>query len=166
MFYATDSWKVTPKLTVNYGLRYELEPPYLRQVRSTSSTSHFKWDNTVLPVYVRAGNGDFYGGNPPPPSVARGVPYYAQRDVRKPGLPDLISRTSRRGSEWPKLESKTVIRAGGGIYYVRDIGNAQFDLVRNAPFSTRRSENAQSALIPSLNCRFRSCRRRRLRSSW
>ena len=49
------------------------------------------------------------------------------------------------------LNQKTVIRAGGGIYYVRDIGNAQFDLVRNAPFSTRRSENAQSALIPSLN---------------
>src|SRR5262249_30710469 len=49
------------------------------------------------------------------------------------------------------INSKTVIRAGFGIYYIRDIGNAQFDLVRNAPFSTRRSENAQSALIPTLN---------------
>jgi hypothetical protein len=49
------------------------------------------------------------------------------------------------------LNSKTVIRAGSGIYYVRDIGNAQFDLVRNAPLSTRRSENAQSTLIPTLS---------------
>ena len=47
--------------------------------------------------------------------------------------------------------AKTVIRAGFGIYYVREIGNAQFDLVRNAPFSTRRNENAQSTLIPSLS---------------
>ena len=48
-------------------------------------------------------------------------------------------------------DSKTVVRTGAGIYYVRDIGNAVFDLVRNAPFTIRRAENAQSAIIPSLN---------------
>jgi hypothetical protein len=37
-----------------------------------------------------------------------------------------------------------VIRGGGGIYYVRDIGNAVFDTVRNAPFTIRRNEPAES----------------------
>ena len=39
---------------------------------------------------------------------------------------------------------KTVLRGGGGIYYVRDIGNAVFDTVRNAPFTIRRDEPAES----------------------
>src|SRR4029078_2261512 len=33
---------------------------------------------------------------------------------------------------------------GAGIYYVRDIGNAVFDTVRNAPFTIRRDEPAES----------------------
>ena len=36
------------------------------------------------------------------------------------------------------------LRTGSGIYYVRDIGNAVFDIVRNAPFTIRRDEPAES----------------------
>jgi hypothetical protein len=36
------------------------------------------------------------------------------------------------------------------MYYVRDIGNAVFDVVRNAPFTIRRSENANT-IIPNLS---------------
>ena len=37
-----------------------------------------------------------------------------------------------------------MVRSGGGIYYVRDIGNAVFDTVRNAPFTIRRDEPAET----------------------
>ena len=50
------------------------------------------------------------------------------------------ARSASRGRSRPK----TVIRSGGGIYYVRDIGNAVFDTVRNAPFTIRRDEPAES----------------------
>jgi len=148
--YASDSWKVTPKLTVTYGLRYELEPPYSDKYDNIVNIA-FKWDDTVLPTYVRAGKGDFYGGNPPPPfQLPPGIPFtrglYGNRAYQT-SYKDIAPRLGLAYG----LNQKTVIRAGGGIYYIRDIGNAQFDLVRNAPFSTRRSENAQSALIPSLN---------------
>jgi hypothetical protein len=150
--YAMDSWKVSSKLTVNYGLRYELEPPYADKYDHIVNIS-FNWANTIYPaVYVRAGTGDFYGGTPPPPfQLPAGIPF-----VRNGMFGDRAYQTSykdiapRLGMAY-SLNSKTVIRAGTGIYFVRDIGNAQFDLVRNAPFSTRRSENAQSSLVPSLN---------------
>jgi hypothetical protein len=150
-FYATDSWKVTRKLTVNYGLRYELEPPFRDKYDNIVNIA-FNWANTMLPEYVRAGKGDFYAGNPPPPvRLPPGVPY-----TRNGMFGDRAYQTSYK--DWAprfglaySLNDKTVIRAGAGIYYVRDIGNAQFDLVRNAPLSTRRSENAQSSVVPSLN---------------
>ncbi len=148
--YAADSWKVTSKLTVNYGLRYELEPPYTDKYDNIVNIA-FKWDDSVLPKYVRAGNGEFYGGNPPPSfQLPAGVPntrgMFGNRTYQT-SYKDIAPRLGLAYS----LDAKTVIRAGAGIYYVRDIGNAQFDLVRNAPFSTRRSENAQSTLIPSLS---------------
>jgi len=150
-FYAADSWKITSNLTLTYGLRYELEPPYSDKYDNIVNIA-FRWDDSVVPTYVRAGSGDFYGGNPPPPfRLPAGVPY-----TRNGMFGDRAYQTSykdiaaRLGVAYA-WDSKTILRAGFGIYYVRDIGNAQFDLVRNAPFSTRRSENAQSTLIPSLN---------------
>ncbi len=149
--YATDSWKVSSKLTVNYGLRYELEPPYTDKYDNIVNIA-FNWDNSTVPTYVRAGTGDFYGGNPPPPfRLPAGVPYTRNGMFGNRAYQTSYKDIAPRLGIAYSLNSKTVIRSGAGIYYVRDIGNAQFDLVRNAPFSTRRSENAQSALIPSLS---------------
>ena len=149
-FYGMDSWKITPRLTVNYGLRYELQPPYNDKYDHIVNIA-FNWSNTTVPEYIRAGTGDFYGGNPPPPfRLPANIPYarnglFGNRAYQT-SYKDIAPRLGIAYS----LNPKTVIRSGFGIYYVRDIGNAQFDLVRNAPFSTRRSENAQSNLTPSL----------------
>jgi hypothetical protein len=42
-FYAQDTWRATPKLTVNYGVRYELYPPFW--VNRENRTSNFSADN-------------------------------------------------------------------------------------------------------------------------
>lgn len=148
-FYAEDSWRITPKLTINYGLRYELEPPYL-DAHDAIVNIAFKWDNTMVPTYVRAGNGDPYAGYPPF-HLDPQVPY-----IRDGSFGRRAYRTSY--TDWaPRLgiaysaTPKTVIRTGAGIYYVRDIGNASFDVVRNAPFTIRRNESPSSAIVPSLN---------------
>lgn len=149
-FYALDSWKLTSKLVVNYGLRYELEPPYTDKYDNIVNIA-FKWDDSMVPTYVRAGTGNFYGGNPPPPfQLPAGIPYNRGMFGNRAYQTSYKDIAPRLGLAY-SLDSKTVIRAGAGIYYIREIGNAQFDLVRNAPFSTRRSENAQSSLIPTLN---------------
>src|SRR5260370_25912892 len=43
-----------------------------------------------------------------------------------------------------RFDTKTVFRAGAGLYYVQDIGNAVFDVARNAPFTIRRNEAANT----------------------
>ena len=47
-FYAMDSWKVTPKITINYGLRYEIEPPYSDKYDHIVNIA-FNWDDTMFP---------------------------------------------------------------------------------------------------------------------
>ena len=99
----------------------------------------FRWDNSVEPTFVRLGEGDPYEGNPPFP-WASDIKYVRDgRFGRRAGVNDANDFGPRVGIAY-QLNNKTVIRTGAGIYYVRDIGNAVFDVVRNAPFTIRRNE--------------------------
>ena len=145
-FYFQDQWKVTPKLTVNYGIRYELQPGY-NDTQDRIVNLDFNWANQIVPTYVRAGTGNPYQGNPPFPLPAT-IPY-----VRDGRFGNTTFKTPFR--QWAprlglaySLNSKTVIRAGAGIFYVRDIADAMFDLERNAPFTLRRSISSNT-LIPN-----------------
>jgi hypothetical protein len=147
--YLEDSWKVTPNLTVNYGLRWEYQAPWV-DTHDNIVNIDFNWNNSYFPIYVRAGNGDPYAGNPRPPyTLPAGIPLVRDgrfgRGVQKP---DYHNFGPRLGIAY-SANSKTVIRAGAGMFYVHDIGNANFDVVRNAPFTIRRSENANT-LLPNL----------------
>ena len=140
--YAQDNWKITPKLTLNYGLRWENDQPF-RDKYDAIVNIDFRWDNSMEPVYVRAGEGDPYEGNPPF-QLASDIKYV--RDGRfgsRAYLNDKNDFAPRLGIAY-QINSKTVLRTGAGIYYVRDIGNSTFDIVRNAPFTIRRNEPAES----------------------
>ncbi|HKX30038.1 MAG TPA: TonB-dependent receptor [Blastocatellia bacterium] len=140
--YVQDNWKLTPKLTLNYGLRWENDQPFRDKFDSIVNID-FRWDNSMEPVYVRAGQGDPYEGDPafrlnPTVQYVRDG-RFGSRAYRN----DLNDFAPRLGLAY-QLDSKTVLRTGAGIYYVRDIGNATFDIVRNAPFTIRRNEPAES----------------------
>jgi hypothetical protein len=140
--YVQDNWKLTPKLTLNYGLRWENDQPF-RDKYDAIVNIDFRWDNSMEPVYVRAGEGDPFEGNPAF-RLAPDIQYV--RDGRfgsRAYQNDLNDFAPRLGIAWT-FTPRTVLRAGAGIYYVRDIGNATFDIVRNAPFTIRRDEPAES----------------------
>lgn len=145
-YYFQDQWKATPKLTINYGLRWELQPGFKDKFDHVMNLA-FKWDNSVTPTFVRAGTGDPYQGNPPFP-----LPSTIQF-VRDGRFGETTYRTDynnwgpRLGIAY-SLNSKTVIRAGAGLYYVHDIGNGVFDIMRNQPF-TLRIQIASNNLIPN-----------------
>jgi carboxypeptidase family protein len=140
--YLQDNWKITPKLTLNYGLRWENDQPFQDKYDAIVNID-FRWDNSIEPVYVRAGEGDPFEGNPAF-RLAPDIKYV--RDGRfgdRAYKNDLNDFAPRIGIAY-QITPKTILRTGAGIYYVRDIGNATFDIVRNAPFTIRRDEPAEN----------------------
>ena len=112
-FYFQDDWKVTPKLTVNFGLRYEWSTPYSER-KNLVQFSNFSGDtgvavpytvddpNTGTTLLTRSGN--LIGTTEFPTSGRRNVPV------------DRNNWAPRAGFAY-SLGSKTVIRGGAGIYY-------------------------------------------------
>ena len=140
--YFQDSWRLTNTVTVNYGLRWEYDQPFYDKNDAIVNID-FRWDNSAEPVFVRAGTGDPYEGDPAF-RLAPDVQYVRDgRFGRGAYKSDFNDFAPRLGIAWA-ITPKTVLRSGAGIYYVRDIGNAVFDTVRNAPFTIRRDEPAES----------------------
>jgi hypothetical protein len=140
--FAQDSWRAASNLTVNYGLRWEFDQPFQDQNDAIVNID-FDWANQREPVFVRTGEGDPYEGDPAF-RLAPDVQYVRDgRFGRGAYRSDYNDFAPRLGVAWT-VTPKTVVRGGGGIYYVRDIGNAVFDTVRNAPFTIRRDEPAET----------------------
>ena len=89
--YAQDQWTVTSKLTVNYGVRYELYPPAYRD-----HTGVYVLDpNLPQSANVEVGG---VGGEPENSGLSMGWGFFAPR----------------LGFAY-RLDNKTVVRAGGGL---------------------------------------------------
>lgn len=149
-YYIDDSWKVTPKLTLNLGLRYELSPPWLDKTGRLVNIFTPFLDNTPNvadrsrhPVFVRMGSGDFYEG-----LALRFNPLIqTARDGR---LGERLVNFDRNDFA-PRLgiayspSSNWTIRTGGGVFYTQDTGNPRFDMARN--LAGRRREEATPEII-------------------
>jgi hypothetical protein len=121
-FYAQDDWKVTPKLTVNYGLRYELWSPigevFGRQSNFDVNTLTLQIPNgpsgnAALPPNFNTPytlNGITFPADFPNVTVCRGC-------VSKYLIPwDKTDFGPRLGFAY-NMRPKTVIRAAYGIFY-------------------------------------------------
>ncbi len=102
-FYVQDDWKVNSKLTVNAGLRYEWSNPYTERYNHSTFADFSASSGITVP-----GLGDLNGTTIFATPSNRTVP--TQRTNLAPRLGLAYS--------W---DSKTVIRAGGGIYYGANI---------------------------------------------
>jgi hypothetical protein len=113
-FYFGDTWRVTSKLTLNYGVRYDL--PGNWSVRHDLSTY---WDpsatNRTVTGCSQAANGDGIPGSPCPADIffvgtginpgRSAVPVYKKEFMPRIGI----------AYSW---DQKTVIRAGYGIFFI------------------------------------------------
>lgn len=132
--YFEDTWKVTPKLTLNLGLRYENTPPYTDAGGDKLMNLFFKGpgilDPNNVPILTRPGSGNFYEGmlfrfddNIP---IQRGDQFLGRRLIRR----DNKDFAPRLGIAYSPTD-KWTIRTGFGIFYVQDSGNPRFDMGRN-----------------------------------
>ncbi len=131
-----DTWKVTPKLTLSLGLRYELTPPWNDTLNNDFT---FAIPQIIAgppqpaanqPFFVRQGNcSDVYAGLPirwtVTPTTCSNGKYPSE--LMKTSYTDFAPRLGISYSP----DSKTVFRTGIGIFYNQDIGNAIFDMARN-----------------------------------
>lgn len=137
--YVEDTWRITPKLTMNIGLRYELTPPFHDKYRGIMNVKLFDpgvgpnglLENTKVPIFVRPGKGDFHEGilyhfhDGIPKAVGDDILY--GRALVATDYNDFAPRFGLAYTPTPKLS----IRTGFGAFYVQDTGNPRFDMGRN-----------------------------------
>jgi Carboxypeptidase regulatory-like domain len=156
--YFDDVFKVTGKLTLNYGLRYELTPPWEDgtgtlfngivpyDARTTLAAPNVT-DKSLYPFFMRQGASrqNCYEG------IAIRWPDVSVRcdgslGNRLVGV-DKNDFAPRFGLSYSP-SAKWVIRAGAGVFYSQDSGNPRFDMARN--LAGRLRDNSHTD-IPSLN---------------
>ncbi len=155
--YVQDSWKVTDKLTLNYGIRYTVIKPYHAQWANMAIFDPTLYDPTKAVTVIPSGpnrgqliigNGDRYNGMAIPgngfPDSAKGR--FPEADsgqfnflFRNGKYPDYYSHI-QWGQVQPRfglayqLDNKTVIRAGGGEFFTRLGVSDSIFLGGNPPF--------------------------------
>ncbi len=114
--FVQDDWKVARNLTLNFGVRYELETPYTE-----------RYDHLFYGF-------DYTSPNPVkvPGMNLRGGPLFANLDgyPRRGGNVDRNNFGPRAGFAW-QVRPGTVLRGGYGLFYASAIGN--LDTTINVP---------------------------------
>jgi hypothetical protein len=142
--YVDDTWKITPKLTMSLGLRWELIPPFTDQLGNYINVVQpqiieaSQQPAANQPYFIRQGNcQNAYAGsgsaNPPITFTWASTPIVCNNGKESNAL-----YKTRPNDFAPRIgiayafDSKTVIRAAYGVFYMQDVGNSSyFDMARN-----------------------------------
>jgi hypothetical protein len=144
--YVEDAWKVTPKLTLTVGLRYELTPPWYEPGNRIMNIQMFGWQpGARTPIMTRPGAGDFNQGLSF--RFADVIPTQTGDDKLGRGTirTDRNDFAPRIGLAWSPADRWSV-RLGGGLFFSQDQGNPRFDMARNL---AGRGDFTASDLVPN-----------------
>lgn len=121
--YAQDGWKVSSRLSINYGLRWE---PLFPVTTVTGYVSHFDpamfASNVHSTIFPQAPAGTTYPGDPGFPGKAA---YFGHKADFAPRLGIVAD---------PKGDGRMTIRAAYGIFYELPTAFQDFDFSANPPF--------------------------------
>jgi hypothetical protein len=128
-FFAQDDWKVTPRLTINYGVRYEYHPMFQdhnENVAAFLPGYYTGLDGSVVHGAVAVPNGSLKLVNPGFAGSIYPMPIYTASQA---GIPDSL-RYSQKTDFAPRIgfawrvtqDGKTVIRGGYGKFIDSPLG--------------------------------------------
>lgn len=154
-WYGQDTWKVTRKLTLDYGVRFSIvQPEYTKDGKASSfNPSYYDFSQAAVLVQPVRSNGQRVGLNPATGqfvaapfigSIAEGNPLNGIVAANKnPNYPRALYQN--RGVQYgprfgfaydPFGNGKTAIRGGFGISYNRDYVSLVLPFTENPPFET------------------------------
>ncbi len=144
-YYFQDDWKISPRLTLNLGLRYELNLPPVEKVNKMASFDPS--GVTVINGVPVLGTIKVAGGFEALPITDSSVPGFYMRLRPRPDVGERLWKTDKNnfapriGLAWrPFHGNETVIRAGFGVFYnYQIVGNGITPLSRNSPFRQRQT---------------------------
>jgi len=137
-----DTWKITPKITLSLGLRYELTPPFTDTANNLFqivipkilAVSAVPQSSGLWPYMIRQGScSNPYTANPPLSFIWASTPAACSNGLEDNQLLKVRYNdfAPRVGIAWSP-DSKTVVRAAMGEFFVQDNGNSMyFDPARN-----------------------------------
>jgi hypothetical protein len=135
--YIDDTWRVSKRVSMNFGLRYELTPPWQDQTGNLFNAfvphdlrAMSVADQSLYPYFLRQGP----ASNDPYAGIAVRWP---DINVRQDGSHGNRLVGIDRNDFAPRFgitfspSDKWVVRTGAGMFYSQDTGNPRFDMARN-----------------------------------
>jgi hypothetical protein len=164
--FAQDDWKVSPKLTLTYGLRYEYHPAYTDASGnvgnfdpSVAKSGRIVYPDGKLallaPAFLASANACSPGAGGTG-SVVNGAPCTPVLSNTEAGLPNGLKKVPhlrfmpRFGFAYRLFgDDKTVIRGGFGMYNITLLGSNYYSLTGTLQSDTRNYGNSETAQGPS-----------------
>ena len=140
--YIQDDWRVSSKLTVNYGVRYDLRPPYLDRGNQLANFDRDFPGGRII-VANEAAKALI------PQSVKNAVPNTPIVTAAEVGLSERLRKTDKNNinprvgfAYRPTLDGKWVFRGGYGLYTVPLYGSISYSMYASATGDVPSFQNA------------------------
>jgi len=162
-FFGQDTFKVTPKLTLNYGVRYEYHPPFhddtLQIANFNRATGAVVVPNAAslalaTPIFLQSINACGLPV-PQPPPYAPTAPCTPVQTAQQAGIPSTLRFGDKKGilprlSLAYRVSDKWVVRAGAGMYDETILGTIFYSLTGIHTSDYRAFINSSTAGVPAI----------------
>lgn len=151
-FYAQDSFRVTTKLTLDYGVRWEYHPGYTDAGLNIANFDRTipRTGRVVIPTDPEATKflapGTLISVNACPAAAINGVPCTPFVTAKEAGIPEALRKNyyaqflPRLGFAY-RLNQKTTVRGSGGFYNMITLGSVFFSLTGTVTSDVRSFNN-------------------------